>query len=77
MPLKKKKTKKRKSKQAKKKLTRCRVQTTTTAAKPAEDAKPKADAKEEDSGPHFEPLVSLPEVESKHGEEDEDVTFKM
>jgi hypothetical protein len=28
-------------------------------------------------GPHFEPLVSLPEVAVKDGEEDEDVLFKM
>jgi hypothetical protein len=28
-------------------------------------------------GPHFEPLVSLPEVAVKDGEEDEDALFKM
>jgi len=28
-------------------------------------------------GPHFEPLVSLPEVQVKHGEEDEDALFTM
>merc|ERR1712000_779395 len=52
--------------------------TTDSAAKPTEE-KPKEEKKEtvEDSGPHFEPLVSLPEVENKHGEEDEDVVFKM
>merc|ERR1712000_82034 len=41
------------------------------------DAKEEKKETVEDSGPHFEPLVSLPEVENKHGEEDEDVVFKM
>merc|ERR1712146_28096 len=41
------------------------------------DAKDATTKEEEDAGPHFEPLVSLPEVETKHGEEDEEALFTM
>jgi hypothetical protein len=42
-----------------------------------EEVKKEDEEKEEDAGPDFAPVVTLPEVETSNAEEDEDVIFKM
>uniref|UniRef100_A0A8C5G3N0 E3 SUMO-protein ligase RanBP2 n=2 Tax=Gouania willdenowi TaxID=441366 RepID=A0A8C5G3N0_GOUWI len=46
------------------------------AAASTEDNEEGSDAEENNVDIHFEPIVSLPEVETKSGEEDEEILFK-